>query len=80
MELPATNSVLGRFVKPEEERSVWLDSVHADPVRSVTLAEAPELEPLATSLAMIWDASNLVELNAKMDNVLEVHTTTEKED
>ena len=80
MELPATNYVLERFVKPEEERCVWLDSVHADPVRSVTLVEAPQLEPLATNLAMLWDARNLVELNAKMDNVLEVHTTTEKED
>ena len=38
------------------------------------------MEPLATNLAMERDVRKPKVLNAKMENVLEVHSKTERED
>ena len=78
---PCDTCLVGeQFVKLQEERSVRVDFVNEDPGIYVTLVEVRQLEPLATKNAMMWDARKTKVQNAKMENVLEVHSKTEMAD
>ena len=70
MELRTTSHVVGKFVMPKEERSVKMEFVNEDLIVTyVTLVDVCQLEPLATNLALEWDAKSPKGLDAKMEDV-----------